>query len=97
MVKELYSTLNHFLGNLMSDEFDHDEKRVFIQTTAVIDVNFLDREVLTYLLGEIEVDTDQQYLPWHTDRNETFEAKNLSALLVSKGVPRNLACLLKMY
>lgn len=77
-----------------------EKDRPFMKSLLVIDVSFL-VDFLDKTTVQMATDPSgqsiQQYVKWSTSHNYSPESRTLSALLVSKGVPRNTNCLLKMY
>ena len=77
----------------MSDETQ--ERGSFISFTPVVDVSFLDPDLLDSLNEDLMVPA--QYVEWNTGNNQRAEFSELSAALIARGVPPFTNCLLKMY
>lgn len=75
------------------------ESKAFMKLTPVIDIDFLDRNLV---LGHLEKcyasdnGVDQDYVEWDSSWAFSESAKALSGMLVVRGVPKGKRILLKI-
>jgi hypothetical protein len=88
----------------MEDEITEitEESSVFMKLMPVIDISFLDTNVVGNALFYSGYDEDDdllsdQYFEWHMGWNGNEFAKALNIALLAKQVPENSVILLKMY
>lgn len=76
------------------------ESKSLIKMTPVVNVDFLDRALIT---NNLEIcycpdnGIEQSFIEWDTEWNFSKQALEISNHLVSKGIPKGVKCLLKIF
>ena len=73
------------------------EEAVFLKNVPVADSIFLPRAKLLELLADCGYDGEiENYIEWNTDWDFSTAAKELSEMLMFRGIPRNTPILINM-